>query len=102
MLGLFTESRVNEGFLWPLSIGMAGLIAGGDGNLWLRKPVSMDFPDARYDVVDRNGVLLVTLTLGKGERIVGVSRTAIYVVCRDEVEGERLRRHPWTYAPTKG
>ncbi len=72
----------------------SGLIAGGDGNLWLRHPPSMNFPEARYDVVDRKGRLIGVLGLGKEERIVTVSRKAVYIAWKDEDDIERLRRHP--------
>jgi hypothetical protein len=72
------------------------------GNLWLRRPVSMSFPNYRYDVVDRSGVLLGVVSLAKGERIVAVSKTAVYVVWKDDDDIERLRRHPWSYEPIKG
>ena len=78
------------------------VFAGGDGNLWLTKPVSKDHLNPRYDVVDRSGGLLGTVTLGPGERIVSVSRTAVYVVWKDQDDIERLRRHPWSFAPVKG
>ena len=71
-----------------------GAMAGGDGNLWLRHPVSMNFPDARYDVVDRSGRLVGVVSLGKDERIVAVSKTAVYVAWKDADDIERLRRHP--------
>jgi hypothetical protein len=71
-----------------------GLIAGGDGNLWLRHPVSMHYLDARYDVVDRRGQLIGVVNLGKAERIVSVSKTAVYVAWKDADDIERLRRHP--------
>ena len=74
-----------------------GLIAAGDGNVWLRHPVSMNFLDARYDVVDRSGRLVGVLALAKGERIVSVSKTAVYVAWKDEDDIERLRRHPLPY-----
>jgi hypothetical protein len=72
----------------------AGPIAAGDGTLWLRRPVSMNFPDYRYDVVDRRGQLVGVVSLAKGERIITVSATAAYVVWKDADDIERLRRHP--------
>ena len=69
-------------------------IAGGDGNLWLRRPVSKHFPDIRYDVVDRRGLRIGTVSLARGERVVAVGRTAVYVAWKDEDDIERLRRHP--------
>jgi hypothetical protein len=69
-------------------------IAGGDGNLWLRRPVSKDFPHYRYDVVDRRGELVGVLSLATGERIITVGKAAVYVAWKDEDDIERLRRHP--------
>lgn len=71
-----------------------GLTPGGDGTLWLRKQVSKDFLEPRYDVVDRTGTLRGVVSLVKNERIVAVSRTAVYVVWKDGDDIERLRRHP--------
>ena len=71
-----------------------GLIVGGDGNLWLRHPVSMNYLDYRYDVVDRRGQLIGIVSLGKGERVVSVTQTAVYLSWKDEDDIERLRRHP--------
>jgi hypothetical protein len=31
-----------------------------------------------------------------------VSKTAVYVVWKDDDDIERLRRHPWSYEPIKG
>lgn len=69
-------------------------IVGGDGNLWLRRPVSKDFPNYRYDVVDRRGQLVGVVPLAKGERIVTVGKAAVYIAWKDEDDIERLRRHP--------
>ena len=71
-----------------------GLIAGGDGNLYLRHPISMDYLDYRYDIVDRRGKLIGVLAMGKNERLVAVTKTAVYVVWKDADDIERLRRHP--------
>jgi hypothetical protein len=80
-------------FIPPFQTG--SLIAAGDGSLWIRKPPSMEFVDARYDVVDRRSRLVGTLSLAAGERIVTVTRTAVYIAWKDADEIERLRRHPW-------
>jgi len=71
-----------------------GAIAGGDGNLYLRHPVSLNLPNYRYDVVGRSGQLLGVVSLGQGERIVSVSRSSVYVAWKDADDIERLRRHP--------
>lgn len=72
-------------------------LAAGDGTLWLRRPVSMNFLDSRYDVVDRSGVLLGVVSLAKGERVITVSKSAVYVVWKDADDLEYLRRHPLPY-----
>jgi hypothetical protein len=72
-----------------------GLIAAADGHLLLQKPASADFPDPRYDIIDRRGKLFGTLSLAKGERIVTVSKKSVYVTWKDADDITRLRRHPW-------
>jgi hypothetical protein len=74
-----------------------GLIAGGDGNVWLRRPVSMHFSNARYDIVNRQGQLLGVVSLAKGEWIVAVSKYAVYVAWRGTEGVELLRRHALPY-----
>lgn len=74
---------------------VSGLIAGDNGQLLLRRPQTADFPDYRYDVVDRRGRLLALVSLAARERILTVTRTAAYVVWKDQDDVERLRRHPW-------
>jgi hypothetical protein len=76
-----------------------GLIAGGEGNLWLRHVISMNYTNNRYDVVDRRGRLIGVVALDKGERIVAVSRTSVYVAWKDPDDIERLRRHPLPLYP---
>jgi hypothetical protein len=72
-----------------------GVIAAEDGQVLLRKPLTADYPDDRYDIVDRAGRLFGTLQLAKGERIVGVSKKFVYVTWKDDDDIMRLRRHPW-------
>jgi hypothetical protein len=72
-----------------------GLIAGENGQLFVRRPATADFPDYRYDVIDRRGRIVGVLGLAKGERIVTVSPTKVYVVWKDDDDIERVRRHPW-------
>jgi hypothetical protein len=75
------------------------LIAGGEGHLWLRHPISMNYPNNRYDVVDRQGRRIGVVALGTSERIVTVSRTSVYVAWKDSDDIERLRRHPLPLYP---
>ncbi|HJR36699.1 MAG TPA: hypothetical protein VJ817_17220 [Gemmatimonadales bacterium] len=86
---------------WPAEFPpfAKGLIAGGEGNLWLRHPVSMNYLNNRYDIVDRRGRRLGVVALGNRERIVTVSRTSVYVAWKDSDDIERLRRHPLPLYP---
>lgn len=52
----------------------------------------------RYDVVNRRGQLVGTLSFPLNERFVGSGRTTIYVAVADETGLERLRRHEWNSA----
>jgi hypothetical protein len=72
-----------------------GLVAAEDGHLLLQKPTSADFPDPRYDIIDRRGKLFGTLTLSKGDRIVAVTKKSVYISWKDADDITRLRRHPW-------
>ena len=71
------------------------LVASADGRLFIRRTLSADHPETRYDVVNRRGLLEGQIALGKNERIVAVSTRSVYVVWKDEDDIERLRRHPW-------
>ena len=77
----------------PTVIG--GLIPLGDGRLLVRHPETADFPNARYDLIDRRGRLSSTIALAHGESIVAVTAKSAYVVWKDDDDIERLRRHPW-------
>ena len=72
-----------------------GLVAGPYGLLLVQKQPSADYPDPRYDVVDRRGNLLGQLTLPANQRIVASGANALYVVAKDEDDIERLRRFAW-------
>ena len=74
------------------------LLAANDGNLWLRRFESMEFPGARYDVVDRRSRLVGVVTLGVKERVLGFGAKSLYVAWKDDDDVERLRRHPWPAA----
>lgn len=72
-----------------------GLLAAPNNQLLVRRNLTADFPDARYDVVDRRSRLVGVITMPKGERIAGFGPTSVYVAWKDDDDIERLRRHPW-------
>lgn len=50
---------------------------------------------AEYDLIDRRGALVASLTLGFNERIVGAGVRSLFVAVRDDDGIERLERRPW-------
>ena len=73
--------------------GPFSLLAGADGNLYIRRTPTADSPEPRYDVIDRTGNLVQRLQLAIGERIAAIGASHLYVVWKDENEVERLRKH---------
>lgn len=69
------------------------LLAGGDGRLYIRRTRTADSQGVLYDVADRHGTLVGQITLKDNERIVTVSARSIYVVWKDDVDLEHLRRY---------
>lgn len=72
-----------------------GLVEGPHGLLLVQKQASADYPDPRYDVIDRRGTLRGQITLPAGQRIVASGVNALYIVAKDEDDIERLRRYAW-------
>jgi len=70
------------------------LLALPDGRLLIARTPSADHPETRYDVVDRRGRLVMQLTMGESERIVGAGRRGVYVAALGDDGLERIRRHP--------
>jgi hypothetical protein len=66
-----------------------------DGRLLIRRTPGTVPDAARYDIVDRRGILAATLTLPANEAVVGFGEKSIYVVATDDVGLQTLRRHPW-------
>jgi hypothetical protein len=56
---------------------------------------SADQPEARYDLVDHQGVPRGQIVLTGTDRLVGLGAAAAYVVTTDNDGIQRLQRHPW-------
>ena len=69
-------------------------LAGTDGRMWIHRHVAATDPRARYDVADRRGVIVETVELPKGGRIVGFGARSIYVVRLDSDDLQYLQRFP--------
>ena len=62
------------------------------GRAWVRRHVRAGAPST-YDVFDRRGVRVGTVTLASGKRVIGFGRNAVYVVAYDEVDLNYLERY---------
>jgi hypothetical protein len=69
------------------------LIAAADDRVWIARTPE---PEGRLvlDVVDRSGRRVGRVSVGGNERILAVSRSAVYVVQTDDDGIQWLRRHP--------
>jgi hypothetical protein len=69
------------------------LIPAASGDLWIRRTPVAGRAENVFDVVNRRGALTARLTLPESERVVGVSRSAVYVVLTDADGIQLLRRY---------
>jgi hypothetical protein len=82
-------------FTWP---DRKPAFAGGripidpSGRAWVRRHVRAGDPTT-YDVFDRRGSRIGTVTLDSGRRIVGFGATSVYVVSFDEFDLNYLERY---------
>lgn len=74
------------------------LLAAADGTLLVWRTPTVSEPHPRYDLVDRRGVLVGTLTLSDNERLVGFGPGHVYSVASDAFDLQSLRRHRWPLA----
>jgi hypothetical protein len=70
------------------------LIPLPDARVAIRRWAAAKDAMIRYDVVDRRGVRVSTLLVGKNERLVGAGRAGLYIVTIDEDDVQRLRVFP--------
>jgi hypothetical protein len=64
----------------------------GESRVWVRRHVDAGDPST-YDVFDRQGQHVATLTLEHGKRIVGFGDSSIYVVSYDQFDLNYLERY---------
>lgn len=92
-----TEPRDPESVVdWPAMLPpflVGGILAAGDGHVWVRRTLRAGDSRLQYDVIGRNGALVARLVLGADEHVAGVSRTFVYTVATDADGIQRLRRH---------
>ena len=64
----------------------------GEGRLWVRRHVEAG-ADATYDLFDRQGTRVGTITLANNKRVIGFGAGTVYVVAYDEVDLNYLERY---------
>jgi hypothetical protein len=70
------------------------LLGAPDGRLWIRRTPTAAQPNPPYDVVDRRGVLVARVRVGKDIDVVGFGRAAVYTVATDDDGIQHLQRRP--------
>lgn len=71
------------------------LLATPEGNVAILRTPSASQGVRRYDVVDRNGRLVKTVTMGENQFIAGFGSASVYVVETDAYDLQTLSRHRW-------
>lgn len=69
-----------------------GVLAGSDGRVWVQRYGPATDSRARYDVIDRRGVVVAKVDVPNDGRIVGFGAKSIYVVRKDEDDLQYLQR----------
>lgn len=64
----------------------------GLGRAWVRRHVAAGAPST-YDLFDRGGTRVGTVTLDRGRRVVGFGASSVYVVSFDELDLSYLERY---------
>ena len=66
-----------------------------DGKVLVRRTLSADFPDVRYDVISRRGQFERQVTMGPHEQIIGFGAKSVYVAVTGKDSTQVIQRHPW-------
>ena len=64
----------------------------GENRVWVQRHVDAGDPST-YDVFDRQGQRVTTITLERGKRVIGFGRTSVYVVAYDDFDLNYLERY---------
>ncbi len=78
----------------PWTIGYEP-VASPDGKLLVYRVPTADFPDTRYDVINRRGELERQVTMTANEKILGFGAKSVYVTVTAKDGGQNVERHPW-------
>jgi hypothetical protein len=84
---------------WPVNVPPFDksfpLLASPEGWVVIPRVPSAEFPNPRYDFVDRTGALRGQLRLASTSRLLAFGEKSAYVVETDSDGIERVHRHPW-------
>jgi hypothetical protein len=84
---------------WPATVApwnnAIGTVLSPDGKLLVRRTLTADFPDQRYDVINRRGERERQIVLAPREKILGFGPHAVYVIVTGDDAMQRVERHPW-------
>ena len=72
-----------------------GIFTTRRGEVVIERVQLVDDGPRTYDVVNRRGELVRTVTLGPRQRIVGFGLRGVYVVSTGELDLQTISRHPW-------
>lgn len=71
------------------------LLAAPGGQLVIRRTLPAGATAVLYDVVDRRGALVRTVSLPLAQRLIGFGAASAYTVTTDGDDLQWLQRHPW-------
>jgi len=86
--GAGADQREIDGYTWPERMPPfygGRLPIDRQGRVWVRRALKAGSPST-YDVFDRAGERVNTVTLDEGKRIVGFGNGVVYVVTYDEFD----------------
>lgn len=94
--GLSASARRNT--QWPPTgspFDEGALFAAPDGTLLIRRQLSATDTAYIFDVVDRTGVALTSITIPLNQYIAGFGSESVYIIARDEDGFARIQKHAW-------
>jgi len=99
-----TEADLMEG--WPATVPPFDTPGGpDDGSVWptaggkvaIERVPTAAWPTYTYDVVDRQGKRVASVSVPLGQFVIGFGVKRVYTVKVDETGVQRLQRHAWNY-----
>jgi hypothetical protein len=86
--------------VWPEEIPPVSAVAptcASDGRLFLLRSKTSEREYPLYDIVNRAGDIVERLALDRNHELLGFGAASIYVITRDQLGIETVRRHPYPF-----